>query len=97
MEGKSGIGSTSKRALQLALGGVLAAGLVGSAATAHAKPKWEGHEKCYGVAKTGMNDCGTSAHKCGGMAKTDGDPEEWIYVPKGTCEKIAGGSTEPKK
>ena len=33
----------------------------------------------------------------GGMAKTDGDPEEWIYVPKGTCEKIAGGSTEPKK
>jgi uncharacterized membrane protein len=23
--------------------------------------------------------------------KTDAHPEAWIYVPKGTCEKIVGG------
>ena len=57
-------------------------------ATAHAgKP---GFEKCQGIAKAGMNDCGTSKHACAGMAKTDADPEEWVYVPEGTCAKIAG-------
>jgi uncharacterized membrane protein len=87
----------SKKTLQLALGGVVAAGLVGATSPAEAKPTWEGHEKCYGVAKKGQNDCGTSQHKCGGMAAKDNDPEEWIYLPKGTCEKIAGGSTEGGK
>jgi hypothetical protein len=31
-----------------------------------------------------------------GQAKADGDAEEWIYVPKGTCEKIAGGKLVSK-
>jgi uncharacterized membrane protein len=48
-------------------------------------------EKCSGVAKKGKNDCGANGHGCGGMAKKDNDPKEWIYVPKGVCEKIAGG------
>jgi len=88
----------SKKTLQLALGGVVAAGLVGASSVATAaKPTWEGHEKCYGVAKKGQNDCGTSQHKCSNMATTDNDPEEWIYLPKGTCEKIAGGSTKGGK
>ena len=51
-----------------------------------------GFEKCAGIVKTGMNDCGTSKHGCAGQAKTDADPEEWIYVPKGTCAKIAGAT-----
>jgi uncharacterized membrane protein len=88
---------TGKRALQIALGGVVAAGLVGAASAADAKSKWEGEEKCYGVAKKGMNDCGTSAHKCGGKAETDSDPAEWIYLPKGTCEKVAGASLKAKE
>jgi len=50
-----------------------------------------GFEKCQGIAKKGMNDCGTSKHSCAGMASTDGDPEEWLYVPEGTCNKIIGG------
>lgn len=87
----------SNLTIQLALGGVVAAGLVGGSAVASVKPKWEGHEKCYGVARKGMNDCGTSQHKCSGQAVVDADPEEWVYLPKGTCEKIAGGSTTPKK
>ena len=49
-----------------------------------------GFEKCQGIVKAGMNDCGTSKHACAGMAKVDGDAEEWVYVPEGTCEKLAG-------
>ena len=56
-----------------------------------------GHEKCYGIVKAGMNDCGTSTHGCGGAAEMDNEPDEWIYVPKGVCEKIVGSSLKPKK
>ena len=52
-------------------------------------------EKCYGVAKAGQNDCGTAKHSCAALgAKTDNDPNEWKYVPKGSCEKM-GGKTAP--
>jgi uncharacterized membrane protein len=54
-------------------------------------------EKCYGVATAGGNDCGApSVHSCAGEAKVSKDPNSWIYVPVGTCAKIAGGSTKPK-
>ncbi len=49
-------------------------------------------EKCKGIAKKGNNDCGANGHKCGGKAAVDNDPNEWVYVPSGVCEKIAGGS-----
>ncbi len=52
-------------------------------------------EKCYGISKIGKNDCGTSKHACAAAAKVDSDPEEWLFVPKGTCEKIVGGSLKP--
>lgn len=48
-------------------------------------------EKCAGIAKAGKNDCGTSKSSCAGTAKMDNDAEAWVLVPKGTCEKIAGG------
>lgn len=48
-------------------------------------------EKCYGVVKTGKNDCGTKQHPCAGQAAKDSHPEEWIYLPTGTCEKLTGG------
>lgn len=47
-------------------------------------------EKCAGVVKGGKNDCATSKNQCHGHVKVDRDAEAWIYVPKGTCEKIAG-------
>ena len=56
-----------------------------------------GMEKCTGIVKTGKNDCGTSQHACAGQAKTDADAEEWVYLPKGTCEKIPGGKVKPSK
>jgi uncharacterized membrane protein len=74
-----------------ALAGVLALGLGAVSQEAAAK---EGFEKCQGVVKAGMNDCGTSNHACAGQASTDGDAEEWVYVPKGTCEKIVGGTAK---
>ncbi len=41
-----------------------------------------------------MNDCGTAKHACAGMAKVDNDAEEWIFVPVGTCAKLAGGTVK---
>ena len=55
-----------------------------------------GMEKCTGIVKAGQNDCGTSKHACAGMSKSDADAEEWVYLPKGTCEKIPGGKVKPK-
>ncbi|MCP5363680.1 MAG: DUF2282 domain-containing protein [Hyphomicrobiales bacterium] len=54
------------------------------------------NEKCYGVAKAGKNDCQTASSSCAGTAKKDGQADAWIYVPAGTCDKIVGGSLEPK-
>jgi uncharacterized membrane protein len=56
--------------------------------------KHAGMEKCTGIVKAGMNDCGTSQHACAGQATADGNAEEWVYLPKGTCEKIPGGSVK---
>lgn len=53
-------------------------------------------EKCYGVAKAGKNDCAANGHSCAGQSKTDAGGKEWVKLPKGTCEKIVGGSTTPK-
>lgn len=54
-------------------------------------------EKCYGVAKAGKNDCQTSNSSCAGTSKRDMQADAWIYLPAGTCAKIAGGSNEAKK
>ena len=49
------------------------------------------HERCYGVARAHMNDCGTSRHACAGRTTVDASSDEWISVPAGTCGRIAGG------
>jgi uncharacterized membrane protein len=54
------------------------------------------HEKCYGVAKAGQNDCGTATHGCAGQAVVDNDPAEWRSVAKGSCEKTGGKLTPPQ-
>lgn len=53
-------------------------------------------EKCYGVAKAGKNDCAGPAHACAGQSKVNAGGKEWISVPKGTCERLAGGSLTAK-
>jgi uncharacterized membrane protein len=53
-------------------------------------------EKCYGVAKAGLNDCQTSNSSCAGTSTTNGQADAWLYVPAGTCSKLTGGSAKPK-
>jgi len=52
-------------------------------------------ERCYGIAKASKNDCATSSSVCSGSAKQDNLKDAWIYVPKGMCQKVAGGSIMP--
>jgi uncharacterized membrane protein len=87
--------STKNRILQSALASLVAIGLAQSAsAQAHDGQATKETEKCYGIAKAGQNDCGTARHTCAGKATKDNAPDEWKYVPKGTCEKL-GGRTRP--
>lgn len=51
-------------------------------------------EKCYGVVKAGKNDCAGAAHSCAGNEKKDG--AGWVYMPKGLCDKLVGGTTTEK-
>jgi uncharacterized membrane protein len=75
-----------------ALASALALGLVGQVAA-------QDKEKCYGIAKTGANDCAslTGSHSCAGQAKADNDPVEWKYTPKGTCKDMKGMTAEEAK
>lgn len=76
-----------------AVAGILAASALLAAGAAHAVPDApQSWEKCAGVVKKGMNDCGSldGKHGCAGMADVDADPNEWVYTPAGTCAKIGG-------
>ncbi len=77
-----------------ALAGILALGAL--AATEQAWAAAPEGEKCYGVVKAGKNDCQTATSACAGQSTQDGQPDAFIYLPKGTCEKIVGGSLEAK-
>lgn len=79
--------------MHIALVGLFAVGATFAASTALAVPdqpkEWE---KCAGIAKAGKNDCGVqNKHECAGQSKKDNAADEWVYVPKGSCEKITGG------
>ena len=87
-----------KASLSSAVAGVIALGFLATgspsmAGDGHKKMKMDG-EKCYGIAKAGMNDCKSGMHGCKGKATKDGDKASFIVLPKGTCERIAGGSTK---
>lgn len=83
----------TKPLVAAAIAGLIALSQTGSALAQDKKPA---REKCYGIAKKGQNDCGTARHTCAGKAKKDNEPDEWKYVPQGTCEKM-GGSLKPGK
>ena len=83
----------------LALGGLAVAGntLADDMNMGMGKPVMKsGYEKCFGIAKAGMNDCAgkNAPHACAGQATMDRDKVDFVYLPKGTCEKISGGSTK---
>ncbi len=77
----------SKTLINTAVSSLIALGVAGAAAPAYGAEM----EKCYGVVKAGKNDCAGPGHTCQGQAKTDGDPNEFILLPAGTCERLANG------
>ena len=100
-----------KKIVATTLSAILALGVATTATQAAADPAstttntsmkapkmLKGMEKCFGISKAGLNDCGTATNAgCAGNSKVDGDKSAWIYVPKGTCNKIVGGSTKEGK
>lgn len=73
---------------------VLAGALAVTSTSAIADGK-EAKEKCYGVVKAGQNDCQANGHSCAAQATVDNDANEWLLVPEGLCERLAGGSLKP--
>jgi len=49
-------------------------------------------EQCFGIAKAGQNDCAAmdELHGCHTLARVDHDPNDWVYVAAGSCEKLGG-------
>ena len=86
---------TSHQLINGAFASLLALGLASPATSAFAQQKGD-TEKCAGIVKAGKNDCGTSKSACAGTASADRDSEAWVYVPKGTCARIAGGTVTDK-
>jgi uncharacterized membrane protein len=84
--------NTSHQLIHGAIASLLALGLGSAATGAYAAET----EKCAGIVKAGKNDCGTSKSSCAGTSTADRDAEAWISVPKGTCERIAGGTITDK-
>lgn len=87
----------SNKKISLAIGAVMSL-CVSYAVNAADAPadmgKIKGMDKCYGIAKAGMNDCATSKHGCASESKTDGAKDEYLLTPTGLCSKIVGGSTQ---
>ena len=84
---------------KLLIGSAIASALTMAAATSSVVVAGDGAkmEKCYGVAKAGKNDCKAGAGtSCAGTSTADSQGNAWIYVAKGTCDKLVGGSTSEK-
>lgn len=80
--------------LASAIAGTLSLGFAaGNAVAAEKIPM----EKCYGISKAGKNDCQTSVSACAGTAKKDSQKDAWLFLPKGSCEKIVGASLKSGK
>ena len=89
--------NTTRVLVASAVAAALAMPLIASGQGAPAtKPQFEA-EKCYGIAKAGKNDCQTTNTSCAGTSKRDHQGDAWIYVPRGSCERIVNGSLQPKK
>ncbi|HKK14242.1 MAG TPA: DUF2282 domain-containing protein [Gammaproteobacteria bacterium] len=78
-----------------AVAGLLALGSTAAVTTtAAAAPQME---QCFGIAKAHKNDCASGAHSCAGTAARDRQTDSFVLVPKGVCDKIAGGGTTPQE
>lgn len=78
--------------LSTVIGGLLA--FIGQSSQAAGLVQCAEQERCYGVAKAGKNDCSTATSACAGTAKQDNQKDAWVYMPKGSCLKIAGATLD---
>lgn len=82
--------TNTKTLVSTAVSSLMLLGIAGTTVPANAADM----EKCYGVVKAGKNDCQTANSSCAGTSTKDGQKDAWLFVPKGTCEKLVGGSTK---
>jgi uncharacterized membrane protein len=83
---------TSRLIVASAIAGLMTLG--STSAQTHDPASSPSKEKCFGIVKKGQNDCGTAKHACAGKAQKDNLPDEWKFVPAGTCKNL-GGSVNP--
>lgn len=91
----------SNMILKSALAGAMALG-VASITSAAGMPQGKAMPmgnmvKCYGINAAHKNDCKSPGHSCAGQDAKARDPNAFVAVPAGLCEKIDGGSTKPAK
>lgn len=86
----------TKVVINTVIASILALGTLATAGTSLAA-NTQDMEKCYGIAKAGQNDCATGSAGCAGSSKKDAQGDAFLLLPKGTCDKIVGGSKQPKK
>jgi len=84
-----------RKLLKTALVSALTVG-VASIASTDANAADEMHmTKCYGINAAHKNDCKSPGHSCAGQDTVVRDPNAFVALPTGLCEKIEGGSTTP--
>jgi uncharacterized membrane protein len=83
--------------LKSAMTAFLALAAAHSALGASADSSTASTEKCYGVVKAGMNDCATATASCAGSATKDNQPDAFVFMPTGLCDKLVGGHLKPEK
>ena len=76
----------------------VAGGMLGAVAASlhHGSSATVERERCYGIARSGANDCANAVHSCATQSTTNSDMREWVWVPMGTCKRIAGGSLDER-
>ena len=82
---------TKQTSIRLAITSVLALSGAAFATSVMAADENADKEQCAGIIKAGKNDCATATNACHGHVEVDANPNAWIYVPKGTCERLVGG------
>lgn len=82
--------------IQLSVATMLVLNMTQVSAASAAKNAQKNMEKCYGISKAGMNDCAAGKASCAGSATKDSQGDAFVFLPKGLCERIVGGSLKEK-